>query len=83
MIFFDSDNAPNAPNEALKTTLFFYVKYSNNTIIVQIKILKNLNLLKINMLRFYFEVSSAPHIIKNYYMPNACILLKNINKHKQ
>jgi len=23
MIFFDSDNAPNATNEALKTTLFF------------------------------------------------------------
>ena len=62
MILFDSDNAPNAPNEALKTTLFFYentLKYSNNTIIVQIKILKNLNLLKINMLRFYFEMSSG------------------------
>ena len=27
MIFFDSDNAPNAPNEALKTTLFFYEKH--------------------------------------------------------
>jgi hypothetical protein len=26
MIFFDSDSAPNARNEALKTTLFFYEK---------------------------------------------------------
>ena len=39
MILFDSDNAPNARNEALKTTLFFTkntLKYSSSTIIVQI-----------------------------------------------
>jgi hypothetical protein len=35
MIFFNSSNAPNAPNDVLKTTLFFTkntLKYSNSTI---------------------------------------------------
>jgi hypothetical protein len=39
MIFFDYSNAPNEPNEVLKTTLFFTkktLKYSSSTIIVQI-----------------------------------------------
>ena len=66
MIFFGSynaPNAPNAPNDVLKTTLFFTkktLKYSSSTIIVQIKILKNLNVLKINMMRFLFVHLTIP-----------------------
>ena len=65
MIFFGSynaSNAPNAPNDVLKTTLFFTkktLKYSSSTIIVQIKILKNLNVLKINMMRFLFVLEAG------------------------
>tara|TARA_B100000787_G_scaffold98399_1_gene72560 strand:- start:17775 stop:18059 length:285 start_codon:yes stop_codon:yes gene_type:complete len=70
--FYNAPNAPNAPNarnEVLKTTLFFTkntLKHSSSKIIVQLQILKNLNVLKINIMRFLFvlEMGIEPALPK-------------------